>query len=323
MPMSRLKALALVLPYVALAAGSAGANDSAAVLEAGGLRLTRDAPVELLEEELAISADAVRVEYRFRAADGAGVSTLVAFPLPEFDFAWLGASPVAVDAGRIEDAVQFRLWVNGRPAATRTEARAFRNGIDLTDLLTGAGLPYRSLDGAEIAQALIGLAPPERAALADVDAARWEQGQAWPLWTTRVAYYWKQHFPPDRDVHIRHTYRPIAGRFVIADPELRDVDRRQFCIGDAEAAGLRRRLAQTAGGALLGVHVRYVLTTAAHWRGPIGRFRLTVDKGAPEALVSLCFDGLKKVAPTAFASEISNFTPTRDLDVLFVQSIAP
>ena len=47
-------------------------------------------------------------------------------------------------------------------------------------------------------------------------------------------------------------------------------------------------------------------------------FRLVVDKGSPDALVSFCGEGVRKIAPTQFEMRKDNFTPTRDLDVLIL-----
>ena len=57
---------------------SRNANDSAAVREAGGLRLVRDAPVELLQEDLTISATQIDVSYVFWAFDSLSTASIVA-----------------------------------------------------------------------------------------------------------------------------------------------------------------------------------------------------------------------------------------------------
>lgn len=62
----------------------------------------------------------------------------------------------------------------------------------------------------------------------------------------------------------------------------------------------------------------YVLTTGAHWKGPIGDFRLTIEKPSAQALVSLCMPGIKKRSATTFGIQKTNFRPTQDLRLLFV-----
>ena len=87
-------------------------------------------------------------------------------------------------------------------------------------------------------------------------------------------------------------------------------------------ASARKAQKPDAGGAFVAPlferRIAYVLTTGANWSGPIGDFRLTVDKGEPDSLVSFCADGVKKIAPTVFEVRHANFTPTRDLDVLIL-----
>ena len=60
----------------------------------------------------------------------------------------------------------------------------------------------------------------------------------------------------------------------------------------------------------------YILTTARNWRGPIGRFHLTIDKGDPKGILSLCWNGLKKTGPTVFESTLTDFVPDRDIKLV-------
>ena len=63
-------------------------------------------------------------------------------------------------------------------------------------------------------------------------------------------------------------------------------------------------------------NLAYVLRTANSWAGPIGDFRLTLDKGAKENIISLCAEGVEKTGPTTFEIRKTDFTPDRDLDIL-------
>jgi hypothetical protein len=64
----------------------------------------------------------------------------------------------------------------------------------------------------------------------------------------------------------------------------------------------------------------YILTTGANWSGPIGKFKLTIDKSKPQDFVSFCGKGMKKVGPTTFEISATDFTPDKDLHVLFLTS---
>jgi Domain of unknown function (DUF4424) len=63
-----------------------------------------------------------------------------------------------------------------------------------------------------------------------------------------------------------------------------------------------------------------VLKTANNWKGPIGHFRLTLDKLAPDAVLSLCWDGaLKKAGATTFEGTRDDFAPQRDVELLVLR----
>jgi hypothetical protein len=68
-------------------------------------------------------------------------------------------------------------------------------------------------------------------------------------------------------------------------------------------------------------NVQYVLKTGANWRGPIGRFELQIDKGGAD-LVSTCpIPGLSlQRAPYGFNAVVKDYTPSSDLDILFVSA---
>ena len=68
-------------------------------------------------------------------------------------------------------------------------------------------------------------------------------------------------------------------------------------------------------------NVQYVLKAGANWRGPIGRFELQIDKGGAD-LVSTCpIPGLQLKRTTyGFNAVAANYTPSSDLDILFVSS---
>ena len=66
--------------------------------------------------------------------------------------------------------------------------------------------------------------------------------------------------------------------------------------------------------------LRYILTTGGNWRSPIGDFRLVVDKGRPDSIVSFCGEGVRRLSPTQFEVRRRNWRPDRDLAVLIVST---
>jgi Domain of unknown function (DUF4424) len=51
---------------------------------------------------------------------------------------------------------------------------------------------------------------------------------------------------------------------------------------------------------------------------PIKDFRLVVDKGKPDRIVSFCLDNLRRISPTAFEMRAANFTPNENLKILLL-----
>ena len=61
-------------------------------------------------------------------------------------------------------------------------------------------------------------------------------------------------------------------------------------------------------------------TTAvgANWAGPIKNFKLSIDPGGSDRLVSLCAAGLKAVSPNSLEFTAADFKPDADLKILFI-----
>jgi hypothetical protein len=66
-------------------------------------------------------------------------------------------------------------------------------------------------------------------------------------------------------------------------------------------------------------YLSYVIASGANWAGPIGSFRLVIDKG-DTTLVSFCGEGVRKIGPTTFEMIAKDYTPKRDIDVLFIKT---
>jgi hypothetical protein len=308
-----------ILAALALAAPAA-ANDSTAEHAAGGLVLTRTADIDMVSEDLFISADHVRVRYVFRNRSPREIRTLVAFPMPDRDLREEREMDVAYPSG-------FATRVDGRPVAMKVELKAVRGGIDHTGRLASLGLSPDS-DG----EALDRLSKAARERLVQLDLAEPGEYDAGddrerrlaPIWTVKESWYWEQAFPPGRDLVVEHRYVPGTGGSVNAalaipgfrtSPEGRAMIR-EYCVDSAFLSGLDR--IRRRGSAAPEQRIGYILTTGGNWRSPIGDFRLVVDKGAPSNLVSFCGDGVRKISSTRFEMRKSNWRPDRDLKVLIV-----
>jgi hypothetical protein len=81
------------------------------------------------------------------------------------------------------------------------------------------------------------------------------------------------------------------------------------------------KLAQSSQDILKGYELKYVLTRAGNWLGPIGTFKLTDENPSPDALVALCAQGIKKARSTTFALAEDDYSPSEDLSVLFLEPL--
>lgn len=326
--------LAMVLPGVAMA------NDSTGFQGTTGIELTTTDSIRMLSEDLRIGLDEVRVSYVFRNDGPRPIDTLVVFPLPDLDLSLGSTAPNWAFPARGHDFLDFRLWIDDRPVAAALERRAFLAGQDVTAELEEAGaldllVPWSAKGYDEEAKAL----PPDT-----LDRLRRRgliaEGEDLnnPQWVLRNRYYWRQSFPVGTELRVRHAYRPFVGRALLGRPSTLDARRvvgRH--VGEPAAIADRYCLDAPTRRALAAVErrnpadpmpfdaaeIEYILTTARNWRGPIGRFRLTLDKGDPENILSLCWNGLKKTGPTTFEAVATDFVPDNDIRMLvFVRTKA-
>ncbi|PWC88893.1 hypothetical protein TSH100_06730 [Azospirillum sp. TSH100] len=335
----------LAILFLPMMGEDASANDSTGFQGTGGIELTRTDVIEMRSEDLSIGMDEIRVSYVFRNVSDHPVETLVAFPLPDLDLspgltasAWTFPKPA-------DDFLDFRLWIDDRPVRPSLERRAIFQGRDVTATVEAAGAlgmtPWAP--GAYDGYART-LDPAALARLRDAGLIRNGDDDNNPQWTLRTRYFWTQTFPPGRDVRVRHVYRTFLGHSLLGD--VNEIDGRgvvgrlvgevtgtvnatgddRYCLDAATRRTVATVQAKYPPPAMPygAAEIEYILTTARNWRGPIGRFHLTIDKGAPENIVSLCWNGLIKTGPTTFESTITDFVPDRDIRLLlFVRGKTP
>lgn len=328
---SSAKLAAVFLTGLCISGSPAWANDSTAVLGAGGLVLTSTAEIAMESEDLFLSPEEVRVRYVFRNASDRDIVARVAFPLPVIAF-----GPIAnfvLPFPEDENFVGFSVAVDGRKVEPELEQRAFVEGeTEVTAALSQADLPLAAANDELFRKRLAALSPKVRESLVrqeilyqggetpdDIDGLD-------PQWELRATYHWEQSFPAGSPVAVEHRYAPVIGSSYFVG-EKGDLDRavaefgKDYCLDKAGRAGLGHLLT-TAGKAnaggddqvyVLADEVDYVLKTGANWKGPIGAFRLTIDKLRPDAILSICESGLKKTDPTTFTVERSGFEPAQDI----------
>ena len=312
--------IALVISSCSLLLSSVhgGANDASAMLEAGGIRLVENHAISLDFEDLYISPAEIRIHYEFSNQTDSDQTMLVAFPVPDVD-----ADPEANYGSQNIDPVDFldfSVRADGVEIKPDLEIRLTMNGIDHTDELLAMGVPEHRF-APNYYQQLDALSEETKLALADKGLIDYTAGEGffYPKWKIKATYSWTQTFPARSTTVLEHSYHPVLGGGIFSEQYSVDPLAERFCIDQSFRKGLARKVAQSGRDEMLSHEVRYILRTANTWLGPIGEFRLVIDKMKPENLISLCINGIRKIAPTQFEFRATNYTPDQDLDILVVR----
>jgi hypothetical protein len=304
------------------------ANDSAAAMAAGGLELVKNDQVRMVSEVLRIAPRLVEVNYVFENTGSTDVTTEVAFPLPDLPVTY--ESPREIAAPSDTNFVDFQVLIDGREIKPDVEVRAFIGAREVTAELNRLGVDVLApdLDNEQIFAKLQALK------LADGDDTFHGAN-----WSARVRFHWSQTFPAGKRVAIRHRYHPIYGNtFDVPQPNFPNIRAKkddlklggQWCFdqgfNDAwlrlfdrqyEAAAKSKDV--TTDFRIWNDNVQYILKTGANWKGPIGRFELQIDKGGADLISTCPIPGLHlQRAPYGFNAVANDYTPTSDLDILFV-----
>jgi len=331
----RLVAFALLLAAMAM---PARANDSSAELATGGLVLVRNDNIEMRAEDLFISSAEIRVNYRFYNKAANDVTVLVAFPMPEVRIEHQDQN-IALPTEDPINLLGFVTRVNGQTVAMQVEQRVFAGGVDHTAFLRGLGVPLAP--HLETTNKALDRLPRNqrdelvRVGLAEIEEADFGKGIEKHLsarWGLQTTFYWQQTFPAQKETMIEHRYKPSVGGTVITPlgtdfardmPEYAEM-LQKFCIERdvLNALDRARRAARNRAVAPYGEErIEYILKTGANWSGPIKDFRLVVDKGKPDNLISFCGDGVKKIGPTQFEMRKKDFTPDSNFAVLILKRL--
>ncbi|MGD9738573.1 MAG: DUF4424 domain-containing protein [Bauldia sp.] len=306
--------------------GPASANDATAQIGAGGLELVYNPAIELRSEDLYVSAEEVRVRYQFRNITAEPVTVTVAFPLPALDAGEVGdLLMVAMPRPGDPNFVGFELTVDGKPLTPEVYTRVSALGIDRTQMLVDAGVPLNPAD--EATYNALGALPAETIeAFRKAGLLLVEDWGLLPVWRLETAFHWEQTFPAGRDVIIEHRYAPVVGYGFFGDYTLEDPEYRERYCMDADFERAARALLARNAEAFPNLNerrIQYILTTARNWASPIQQFRLTVDKGSPDALVSFCGNGVTRTGDTTFEDTETDFVPERELDILIISPVTP
>ncbi len=129
----------------------------------------------------------------------------------------------------------------------------------------------------------------------------------------QITHHWMQTFPAKQVVSVVHEYTPGVGGAV--DYGMQGEETGMYCIDSELQQWVEQQ--QKAKYHIGTATIAYILTTGANWKGPIGKFKLTIKKSDPNEKLSFCGTGVKKVDATTFVMEKTNFTPKQDLNIIY------
>jgi heat shock protein HslJ len=311
-------ALTCLVVAVTFSPNLAQANDTTAAIGIGGLEFTKSDDVEMLSEELFVSSERIVVKYRFRNNAREDLTTLIAFPLPEVKY-----DPEST----YRNVDEFTTTVDGTPVELREEQNSTLRGQDQTNTLRRYGLPLDPFAAYDVISRESGGTKTKLEQLSLIDDA----GN--PTWTFQKSLYWEQRFPAGQEITIEHRYTPLVGGSVSTGLGLMDRDPKvrafydKYCVDeqfvDAAKEKAKGNSLKDHPGSFSEKWIEYVLTTGANWFGPIRKFRLVVDKGREENLVSFCGQGTRKVGLSEYEFTATDFVPEKDLNVLILEPREP
>lgn len=332
-----------IATLVLLCGATVHGNDTLVTLAAGGLVPLKSSEIVMESEDLAVSTGRIAIRYVFRNTSAKGVEATVAFPLPELDGGTVYNEPINLPASPKVNFVDFEARTNGKPIATKVEARAFSHGQDVTARLRTAGLPINVVFPALAAlnSAILKLPEETRRGLeqeelivpGDFNPRLPGVGKHgwWPTWSMRVRYYWTQQFPANSTVELLQSYRPVVGGSYLVgttnDAEVGEIAK-PYCGGDAAlrqvATYMQSHPPKQADDIVLYERtIDYILTTANNWNGPIRHFHLAISTGGPEDILLTCMPGVQRVAPTRYETTKQDFRPSSELELMILQGKSP
>nr|WP_255714188.1 DUF4424 domain-containing protein [Pelagibacterium xiamenense] len=310
-------------------AGAALGNDTAATLGAGGLAFAQNDNIAMVSEDLYLSLDEVRVTYKFENLTAEDQEVLVAFPMPDITGEFEGM--VGYPSDNPENVFEFSTTFECRPVDAELHQSVFALGVDRTKELVKLGVPLAPhVSAAENAINALSAAEQDHLVALGLISDPGFGGDApyyFPAWTLKSAYTWTAVFPAGETVTVEHRYTPGTGgtaavSFLYDDggQTLADYERR-YCLDPPVIDAVRRNMVSPEepwSAPYTEAWLEYVLSTGRNWAGPIGTFRLIVDKGRPENLVSFCGEGIEKTGPTTFEVVYEDFYPWEDIEILFL-----
>jgi len=331
--------LAIALFAAVTSVPALAANESALELSTGGLVFVRNENLEILWEDLAISPSEISISYRIFNKSENEVPVLIVFPMPDIHIETPDDS-FAVPTNDPVNLLAFSVSVNGEPVSPAVEQRVIAAGLDRTELLRNLNIPLAP-HLASTNQALDRLPPDKRDDLRRIGLAEIEEDDSGAgminhlaaRWTLQTTFLWQQSFAPRAETLIEHRYKASLGtspQTQLGSPNEAkeswyDDYKERYCFNYEFLAALERARKATEskfGAPYAEQRIEFAHKTWVNGLGtPVKEFRLTVDKGSPDNLVSFCGEEATKISETKSQMFKSDYRPDGIFGVLFLKRL--
>ncbi|UXN04111.1 DUF4424 domain-containing protein [Bartonella sp. HY406] len=259
------------------------ANDSSAGLAAGGLVLQKLEDIAMVSEELYISVDKIEVNYIFENRSKKDIMTIVAFPMPPFEFDANGEpfddqyNRPYIDDKHLDNYLDFHSFVDGKAVATKSTRKVVRDSGDFPSEATLYVTFY------------------------------WQQ-----TFPAGKKIKVRHSYTPSTTTGIPQSVNWIKENYLNNDT---------YCPDKNFIAALNKYEKANYDSGYHGID--YILTSGANWAGGvIEDFRLIIDKGKPDAFVTFCGDGVQKISPTQFEMRKKKYVPKKDLSIFILSNFS-
>ena len=280
----------------------------------GGLIFSGNVNLVIDQQDITMAADSVQVNYVIRNSDANDHTITIAFPFADVDGSVSPQLQAEFTVSNPTNYMDVVFAVDGRRPDYAIEQRAIAVGLDATKAITDAGLPLFPI-AADMGQRLADLDPAVRRDLAARGVLKIDDDVVTPAWTLKTTAYWRQVFPAGQAIALGLAYKPIVGRNAFSSGALQPF-KKAVCI-DAVSEQSILRLASD-GAALTMVMIGYVAHSGSEALGPVGRFRLTVEKPEAKSIAATCRQGLSKIGPTTSDWVATAYPTDEDFRFLFV-----
>jgi Domain of unknown function (DUF4424) len=284
-------------------------------ISAGGLIFSANSHLVIDQQDVTITAESVQVIYAIRNTDASDQTITIAFPLADIDSNVPVETQAEFATSNPSNFMDFVIAVDGRRATVAVEQRAIAVGLDVTKALSDAGLPLFPLAG-ELSQRLVELEPVVRNDLVERGILKLDDDTVLPMWAVKTTAHWRQPFPAGQTLAFTLNYKPIVGRNPFSSGALQPL-KKGACIDDVTEHAISRLASQ--GSALTMISMGYTAHPGGEALGPIGRFRLTIEKSEVRSVVATCRQGLTRTGPTTSDWTAANYAADEEFRFLFVR----